>query len=281
MTASLPKFLRLPAGLLLLAVLGCGLAEYEEKMKQTKKRLDRHDEEKKLLDDPLEMPTKKVRDKNGPEREEPLEQIFLRLPLGIPKKAYVHEGIFWRYGYPKKPAAAGANQADQGNPPSFPTGVTEVDLTWESGKVDQSKFVSTVLGELQKWYPRKDPRLPPTMKQWDALLPEPGELRPIGTDSEGKPDSNTKASFETFEWYDYQDHFCLVAFRTKGKLHVAVFYRVEKGKQTQAEKAIRLSLESLALDKDEIEIARNLAGRFPSRSQPTPPPSGAGQPAQQ
>ena len=61
-------------GLAALAPAGCGLADYEKKMREADARLQRFDEENKLLDNPLALPS------NGP----PVD-VFLRPPKGIAK----------------------------------------------------------------------------------------------------------------------------------------------------------------------------------------------------
>jgi hypothetical protein len=64
---------------LLLSVGGCGLSEYEKKMLDSQNRLERWEEEKRLLGDPIAMPT--VADKEG--TEFPIANVFLRLPKGL------------------------------------------------------------------------------------------------------------------------------------------------------------------------------------------------------
>lgn len=81
--SSLPPRLRRPsppwlAGLLLLAA-GCGVSEYEAKMQETQRRVQRFDEESKLLDSPLTIPTPPAKDKNAP----PPPLLFVRPPRGI------------------------------------------------------------------------------------------------------------------------------------------------------------------------------------------------------
>jgi hypothetical protein len=75
-----------------------------------------------------------------------------------------------------------------------------------------------------------------------------------------------KKSFEIYEFTDLQDHSCWVAFRHRGKLRVAVAYRVEKGKRdAQTDRTIRCSLETLALE-DEVDSAEKLYARIPQRA---------------
>jgi hypothetical protein len=62
--------------LLLLAVAGCGLADYEKKMREADARVQHFDEENKLLGDPLNLP--------GADRAPPVD-VFLRPPRGVSK----------------------------------------------------------------------------------------------------------------------------------------------------------------------------------------------------
>jgi len=59
----------------LIALTGCGLADYEKKMREADARVQRFDEENALLGDPLSLPTT-----NGP----PVD-VFLRPPRGVSK----------------------------------------------------------------------------------------------------------------------------------------------------------------------------------------------------
>jgi hypothetical protein len=64
---------------LCLLVCGCGVAEYEKKMDAAQKRLQRFEEESRLLDDPVTAPT--FTDKSG--KEVPGPSLFFRPPKGI------------------------------------------------------------------------------------------------------------------------------------------------------------------------------------------------------
>jgi hypothetical protein len=86
--------LRFQPGILILAAWsllsgGCGLSDYEERMNNTRKKLDAFElsyrKEKQYLAGPLVLPTEKRRGKDGnwiEEQELPFD-IFLRPPLGI------------------------------------------------------------------------------------------------------------------------------------------------------------------------------------------------------
>lgn len=93
------------AGLLLLAIplAGCGLSEYERHMAEEQKRLDRLEEENKVLGDPLEYPnTRKDGDKTVY-----TASVFLRPPRGAENtKRYASPDLPLLYHYPVR-----------GNPP--------------------------------------------------------------------------------------------------------------------------------------------------------------------
>ncbi len=69
------RFVLLVPGLFAVAASGCGLGEYEAKLVEQQRRLERFDRENKDLGGPLELPT--VKD------EPPPVDVFLRLPKGV------------------------------------------------------------------------------------------------------------------------------------------------------------------------------------------------------
>jgi hypothetical protein len=88
-------------GFLLLA--GCGLADYEAKMAESQNRLQRFQEENKVLDEPLKMPN---RLKDG--EVVSAGNVFLRPPKGIKEvaEATPREEVFFTY-LPRAGTAAG------------------------------------------------------------------------------------------------------------------------------------------------------------------------------
>jgi len=264
MNPLLSKTLRILPGLMLLSLLGCALHDYEDKMKQTQMRLKHFDDEKRLLDEPVELPKKRVKDRSEKGfHEEPIVPIFLRPPLGIGKKPSAPEhGVLYKFS--RKPAVSAGPPGQQAPPgqgsvPAGPsTPVQEVYLAWDTDKGDQKKFIDEIL----RLFPRKNPRTPPTEKELPTQLPD---REPI--------------SLRTYEFLDPQDNTYSVWFRSKGKWHVAVGFRIEKGKQgLAAEEAMRLSAESLAIE-DEIPLAIELAKRSAPRPEPPPASPPPGQPA--
>jgi hypothetical protein len=87
------SFRWLGLGLLLLA--GCGLADYEAKMAESQKRLERIEKENKVLDRPLMMPT---REEEG--LSVSVGNIFVRPPRGIKEIADPNPRnvVFYVYG---------------------------------------------------------------------------------------------------------------------------------------------------------------------------------------
>lgn len=80
--------------MLLLGVPACGLSEYETLMQEVQKRADHFQDEKKYLDEPVKIPTKKEDD-----REVPVAEVFFRPPKGIrPTFEPTPRGnLLWRY----------------------------------------------------------------------------------------------------------------------------------------------------------------------------------------
>lgn len=72
----MPPLRRLPLALLVLALTGCGLADYEKKMRDADARVQRFDEENRLLGDPLALPSGD---------QAPPVDVFLRPPRGVSK----------------------------------------------------------------------------------------------------------------------------------------------------------------------------------------------------
>jgi len=93
--------------LLLLAAGGCGLNEYQAKMRSAQDRLERFEEENKLLGDPLAMP--QIKDKEG--NVISAGNIFLRPPKGISPTpgADPRGNLLFRY-VPSKEGGAGPFQ---------------------------------------------------------------------------------------------------------------------------------------------------------------------------
>jgi hypothetical protein len=82
--------------LLLLGVPACGLSDYETLMDQAQKRADQFQDEKKYLDEPVKIPTKKEKENDF---ELPIAEVFFRPPKGI-RPAFdptPRSDLLWRY----------------------------------------------------------------------------------------------------------------------------------------------------------------------------------------
>jgi len=92
--------------LLIAAVGGCGLEDYEKRMTQARERLKKQEQEDKDLGMPIQLPTKPAAKGKLPE---PLARLFLRVPRGLqtqPAKA-ARNGMLYVYS----PPTAAANPA--------------------------------------------------------------------------------------------------------------------------------------------------------------------------
>ena len=120
------------AALPALALAGCGIADYEKKMQEAEVRVQRFDEENRLLGDPLILPPHK--DMEGP----PFD-VFLRPPKGVANKDKTQPG---ELGY-HYPAASGY--------------FTDLYLTFGSpddGRDKLEKQIEAILGAApQNWQP--------------------------------------------------------------------------------------------------------------------------------
>ncbi len=242
--------LRLTCGLFLGTVLGCGLADYEDKMKQSQKKLERFDEEVRALDEPIQLPKKKVKDKDKGEREEPIALIFLRPPRGIQPKASKPEGDLYRF--PRAPQPGQQPAPTPGATPSASSPFLDVCVVWKSDKEDPDNFARSILQR----FPSKDGK--PLSTPPDREIPSPDENR---------------RTVKVYEYFEPTGSYCTIAIRSKGKLRVAVIYQVEKGKKTkQTDDVTRYSIDSLAID-DEVDLAEKLQARLGPRLQAPPPPS--------
>jgi hypothetical protein len=234
-------------------VFGCGLADYEAHMLESQKRAERFDEETRLLGPPLEMPTTK-----RPPPAPPLPQVeitvkmlnlALRPPKGInPTFEPKLKGRFYQYtrlkekaptnpvppGQPNQPqpgqpvqpqVAPQPNPAGGGNT-SATEGVTEILLGWEDKEMDHDKFVQEILA----WFSAKPPSPLPVFNV--------------------TPPRKQSFTYESYDIADPQDNLFQyrVVIRTKGKVQVAVIYRVQKDKLQQVNRALQLSLESMHLE---------------------------------
>jgi hypothetical protein len=272
--------LRLIPALFLLAVLGCGLLVdlevYEKKMANSQDVAKRIDEEMILLDEPVKIPSDKVKEKGSTVENEVFRiNLFLQPPKGISSKFNPNPLGEILFLYPRKPPpppVPGQPQPAPGtNPPAPPTSdFLEVGLAWNKEKdkeADKKRFKEYILSlyRQKKLSPEEIAKLP------NRTMPSSASNRlPI--------------IFETYEFEDPQGNFCSVSFCSRDwpkadgtgmETHdVAIGYKVEKGKQQHAMRALELSRETLALfDPTDVVQARKVySQRFPTPPPAAPPP---------
>ena len=92
-TADPRRLLRTLVPIALLALTGCGIADYEKKMQDAEVRVERFDEENKLLGEPLVLPAHTDKEEGAP------IDVFLRPPKGVETKDKTQPGEL-AYHYP-------------------------------------------------------------------------------------------------------------------------------------------------------------------------------------
>jgi hypothetical protein len=212
---------------LALLAAGCGLADYEAKMREADARVQRFDEENKALDEPLTIPTVKEKETN---RDVPLADLFLRPPKGIAKNGKWSEGSSPPlYYYPA--ASAGV--------------CTDVYLIFGDAKQDRDKFRGQVEALLHA------PQPPPA---WQPRSYTPPGRPPRTFDvAEFAAPANPPTAPAVY-----------VAAIDGGGSGVAVVFRMEQAKRKDADAAVTLSLESFAAG-PEAQQARAAYGRRAGR----------------
>lgn len=258
----------LVVGFLLLAG-GCGLSDYEARMKETQVALDRFDEETRLLDEPIYVPLNPRKEGEGVAK--PVVELFFRPPRGIKQNYDLNplDGLLFRYGRkPKEAAAEPVRLPDTPPPPRVirydpVDGFQEVLVAWlvpdpNKKPVELKDFAAQILG------------LIPQSKVVGEQLPRPREAKPVG---------RPPFAYQPYDFEDPSGNHLSVNFLLGTKTFVAVVYKIEKGKKTSnrdVDKAIQLSLESLAVDADAapaLEKYKRQGGKMSSPPPPEPPPT--------
>jgi hypothetical protein len=128
------KHLEKPVFALIVALSGCGLADYEAKMAEEQARVRRIEDENKNLEEPLEIPPPKTEK----EKEAKLPDFFFRPPKGISRAANkdLYGGMLWVY--PRISAS---------------DGVQDVYIGFSKGKKD---YVKDILKKLPSITPPKN-----------------------------------------------------------------------------------------------------------------------------
>jgi hypothetical protein len=241
-----------------LLVLGCGLSEYEAHMLESQRRAERFDEENRLLGSGLEVPTKEVRPPGATLPEVKiavkLVNLSMRLPKGINPtfEPNLWRGKFYEYArlkekapappaiQPGQPGQPQPGQPQPGQPPaaqqpnpavggntSGTDGITAVLLAWDDKEMEHDKFVKDVL----RWFP-----------------PNPAKPPPTGTVFNATPARRPPFTTEVYDILDSQENLDRVVFRNKGKVNLAIIFKVQKDKIQQVSRALQLSLESMILE---------------------------------
>jgi hypothetical protein len=269
---------RVAGGLLALMILGCGLGKYEDEMRAAQNRVDRFQEEANVLGDPVAIPLKRVvvtvpadttkkdgllkkDDKKAPpppketakEEKKPVIEypFFFRPPRAIRSVADPEPvgGIAYRY-----PKVGGALVVPGTKPAATPTTAkpgTGPDLTVAgpsaTGFLDMFLAFSNepagiFADKLIKVFPRTSDSV--TVSQ-----------RPIDV-----PDRRDPISYDLREFTDAQSAWSIFVHNENGQ-SVAVVFRVEKARKGSLDRAIELSLATLAMWQEAGTVSASYARR--------------------
>ena len=240
------------ASVALLAVLlaGCGLAEYEDKMVASQARVQRFDDDNKYLGEPLAVPLRKVKVKQGDDKEveqdEPVAELFLRPPRGIdPKwddKDKTQPGLF--YHYKAAETGRGGQPAPPGDDPAAVGAFTDLYLAIAS---EPKKFADRVVGHFP-------PAGPATSRRLDV---QPFGRQPL--------------SFEVTDFDAKDKTHVAVNVLLGNRTNLAVVFKMKNYDKNRdaLDEARRRCLESLALDQDAAKARLAYTKRKPP---PAPAP---------
>jgi hypothetical protein len=219
--------LRLAGGLLAVLLAGCGLADYEARMEDTQAQVDRFDEERRTLADPIEIPTRRMVAKDGKESKVPAinHPFFFRPPIGIRPTAEPDAVFGPAYRFPRTGS----------------TGFTDVFLVF--GNEPAAVFVDKVV----KAFPRNID--PVQSSKFEVTVPNrfgPGAEQPL--------------TFEVRDFNDAKANWTACA-RTEGNATTVVVFRMEKGKRKELEPAMKMSLSTLAVGPEADLVKKSYADR--------------------
>jgi hypothetical protein len=207
---------RLP-GVVFLVLAGCGLTEYEQRMLQTQRRVQQVEETNRLLDQPLNVPTREEPEKEkgkGPTITT-LAYFFFRPPLGIlltPEKT-PRQGLLYTYPINPKPPAP-----PPGSKPPPPSPFVAVEVAIGSD-------IKDLIRDVLRAYP-SSVAAAPVKKSFSS-----GERT---------------TEFETYEFDDPDGSHWALHFTLVGKQAFALAYHIAKGQKDNAARALQASLESFA-----------------------------------
>lgn len=240
---------------------GCGLAEYEAQMLDSQQRVERFDEENRLLGTPLQIPTKNVPSPGNPKIEvsTKLINVTIRPPKGIdpvynpalwqnkfyqylptPTKGPVVPGGNIKPGQPQpgqpQPGQPQPGQPQPGQPQPNPVnsalqdanspveGILEVLLAWDDTDLETSKFSEEIL----KYFTSVSPLPPPLVRTVNIRR---------------RPAFNC----DIYDIAEADGKIYRVVIRKQNKSNLAVVYHLASGKLQVARvsRALDLSVESI------------------------------------
>lgn len=202
---------RWPTLLLLMLLPGCGLNEYEARMTAIQKRIQRSDEENKLLDDYVLAPKRKEGDKSVA-----VATFSFRPPKGISSICAEGEprgGLLYTYTARSAPPPAGSDS---------PEAIVRVELAFAPLK-------DKLGDDVMRIFRKDDDKI-----EWQSRQVE-GENETLTVSSTEVRDDNYVYSINLYAGATTQ---------------TAVVFWILKGSEKQVQKVVDLSLSTLALDHD-------------------------------
>lgn len=204
-------------------ITGCGLTDYENKMRETQDRLNRFEEIQQLLGDPLEMPTRPSEKEKEKEKEKakmvPLIKLFLRAPREIrtsPELKTRHPSL---YRYPTVSGGSGGS-SDSSSPSGSNVLVRTVEIGIGESPKDYAQSIFSLFGRAEG---------PPKAKEVTTA-------------------SGDELTFDHQEIEDENHRYLIYVLRERP---IAIAFWLDKKKIQNSMtvfRSVELSLESLALD---------------------------------
>ncbi len=230
-----------------LACAGCGLAEYEQKMKEAQGHLAKFEENNKLLGDMILI---QLSDKNEPYLR-PLS-IVIRLPRGISTKEEKEQigGLYYLYNADKSDQAEVPEQPDKGGKPPD-KGAKPPDKGGKPAKPAVMPFRSVRLA-----FP--SPGGNPAEKSKEVIEQVNRRFHP----PEGKKEKTWKiqpyrrkeVQFASYDTEMEGGQIAIVNLTTRDGVSVAVIFVVDKDKRGSAAKLMESSLETLGIGMEATQM---------------------------
>jgi len=238
-----PKWLRrVTAGLLAVLIAGCGLSDYEGRMRAAQERVARFTDESEMLGPQVAIPTKLVvstpakdpqgkKDPKGAKDQKPptpgterrnviTYPFYLRLPRGIRPTPDPDARFDLVYRYPKS-----------GN-----SGFAEVYLAF--GTEPPTTFADRVA----RVFPRGAEPVVPSQKE----VTVPGRQQAL--------------TFDVREFNDAQTAWSVCA-HSEGNSTIAIVYRMDKAQKPALQNVVELSLSTLAMGTEAEQVMRSESDR--------------------